>query len=169
VGPRRTVDTHQALGAAFGLLAALGSWPGCSGTDTGYTALAAGAPSPAQLPAEKTGPPAIEVQAAVRGVLDAGRHPWLTWPEVTGVLPALQALYGDEPDRFFWFADGHAHPALEAALQTIAQVDAMGLFPADYDGALLAAKWDATRAGATETERALLDVALSVSAMRLVQ
>jgi murein L,D-transpeptidase YcbB/YkuD len=107
----------------------------------------------------------------VQGVLDSGRHPWLSWPEVTGVLPDLKALYAAEPDGFFWFAGESAHPALTGALDAIARCDAMGLVPADYDAALLAKKWEAIRTGtgSTPADRALFDVALTVSAMRLLQ
>ena len=72
----------------------------------------AGAGGRPQAPVEPAGPPSPEVQAAVQGVLDSGRHPWLTWPEVTGALPYLEALYAAEPDGLFWFAGDRPHPAL---------------------------------------------------------
>jgi L,D-transpeptidase YcbB len=160
------------LNAALAFVAALGLAPGCRRTEQAsapQTPAAAPAAAPQAL-AEPAGPPAPEVQAVVQGILDAGRHPALSWPEVTGVLPALKALYAAEPDGLFWFAGESAHPALARALQTLVQVDTQGLNPPDYDAEPLAKKWEAMRAGAapSPTDRALFDVALTVSAMRLL-
>ena len=162
----------QALAAALALVAASALTPGCRKTDEARTAQAPmAAPAAPRGPVEPAGPPAPEVQAAVQGVLDSGRHPWLTWPEVPGVLPDLKTLYAAEPDGLFWFAGESAHPALTGALDAIARCDAMGLVPADYDAALLAKRWEAIRTGtsAAPTDRALFDVGLTVAAMRLLQ
>jgi len=120
---------------------------------------------------EPPGPPSPEVEAAVRGVLDSARHPWLTWPDVTGVLPDLKALYKAEPDGLFWFAGDLPYPSLAGALEAIARCDAMGLSATDYDTAGLSTRWGALQAGGgrSPTDRALFDVALTVSAMRLLQ
>jgi len=163
--------SKRTLTAALGLVAAFGLTPGCRKTEEARGQAPAAAPVAApQAPAEPAGPPSPEVQAAVQGVLDAGRHPALTWPEVTGVLPGLEALYAAEPDGLFWFAGESPHPALAEALQTLAQADAYGLNPADYDAMLLAEKWKGASAGAAPSpaQRALFDVALTVSAMRLL-
>jgi L,D-transpeptidase YcbB len=122
-------------------------------------------------PAALADAPALEVQAAVQGVLDSARHPWLSWPEVTGVLSGLNDLYAAEPDGLFWFADGKACPALSGALEVLAQADTQGLDPADYDASPLRKRWEAMSAGAASSlaDRALFDVALSASAMRLLQ
>jgi murein L,D-transpeptidase YcbB/YkuD len=151
---------------AFGLV------PGCSRTEEARGAQAqATAPAAPQAPTEPSGPPSPEVQAAVQGILDSGRHPALTWPEVTGVLPDLKALYAAEPDGLFWFAGDSPHPALTGALDAISRADALGLVPTDYDAPVLVSHWEAARsgAGATPKGRALFDVALTVSAMRLLQ
>ena len=153
----------QALAAALALVAASALTPGCRKTEEARTAQA---PTAAPRgPVEPAGPPAPEVQAAVQGVLDSGRHPWLTWPEVPGVLPDLETLYAAEPDGLFWFAGESAHPALTGALDAIARCDAMGLVPADYDAALLAKRWEAIRTGtgAAPADRALFDVGLTVA------
>ncbi|HVQ29358.1 MAG TPA: peptidoglycan-binding protein, partial [Vicinamibacteria bacterium] len=104
-------------------------------------------------------------------MLDSGRHPWLTWPDVSSVLPDLKVLYAAEPDRLFWFGGDFAYPALPEALETVTSCDSMGLRPADYDGVALAQRWAAIKASASPslTERALLDVAVTVSSMRLLQ
>jgi murein L,D-transpeptidase YcbB/YkuD len=158
--PKRTCTAALALVTAFGLT------PGCRRAEEARTR----APAAPQAPTEPAGPPSPEVQAAVQGILDTGRHPALSWPEVAGVLPGLEALYAAEPDGLFWFAGESALPALGGALQTLAHVDTQGLDPADYDAERLARKWKAMSAGAppSPTDRALFDVALTISAMRLL-
>ena len=159
----------RTLAVALQLVTALGLAVGCRAQEQPR---AAGATSAAaSAPAEPAGPPSPEVQAAVQGVLDAGRHPSLTWPDVTGVLPDLKALYAAEPDGLFWFAGDAPHPALAGALETSSTGDALGLVPKDYDAPVLVSKWETTRAGADATPagRARFDVALTVSAMRLLQ
>ena len=127
-------------------------------------------PAP-QVPVESAGPASPEVEAAVQGVLDSGRHPWLTWPDVASVLPDLKVLYAAEPDRLFWFGGDFAYPALPQVLETLTGCDTMGLRPADYDGVALTQRWAAMKVSASPslTERALLDLAVTVSSMRLLQ
>ena len=88
-----------------------------------------------------------------------------------GVLPDLKTLYAAEPDRLFWFGGDSAYPALAEALQTITRCDTLGLVPSDYDGSKLAERWGAMQAAASSslTDRALFDVAVTVSSMRLLQ
>ena len=140
---------------------------GCRKADEARAAQAPAATA-SQAAAEPIGPPPAEIQAAVQRILDAGRHPALSWPEVTGVLPDLKALYAAEPDGLFWFAGESAHPALAGAIETIARCDTQGLDPADYDAATLAATWE-RQAFAAPADRALFDAAVTVSAMRLLQ
>ncbi len=163
----KRIEGTTLAAAALTLSAALGLTPGCRGKEEART----GAQGAAQGPVEPAGPPPPEVQAAVQGVLDTGRHPWLSWPEVTGGLADLKALYAAEPDGLFWFAGESPHPALAGALETLRDADAQGLDPADYDAKLLLEKWEATRAGGATSaaDRALFDVALTASAMRLLQ
>jgi murein L,D-transpeptidase YcbB/YkuD len=87
------------------------------------------------------------------------------------VLPALKALYAAEPDGLFWFAGESAHPALAGALDTLTHAETLGLNPGDYDALPLARKWEALRTGAapSSADRALFDVALTTSAMRLLE
>jgi murein L,D-transpeptidase YcbB/YkuD len=131
---------------------------------------AASAPAPAAV-VEPSGPPAPEVQQALHALLESRRHPWLTWPDVSGVRADLEALYKAEPDGLFWFAGNVPQPALAGALDTIAHCDAIGLVPSDYDAAALASRWHALEStgAAAVADRALFDTALTVSAMRLLQ
>ena len=84
-------------------LAAIGIAAGCGRTEEARPAQVPATAS-RQAPVEPAGPPSPEVQAVVQGVIDSGRHPWLTWPEVPGVRPFLKALYAAEADGLFWFA-----------------------------------------------------------------
>jgi murein L,D-transpeptidase YcbB/YkuD len=96
----------------------------------------------------------------------------LSWPDVSGVVPDLQALYAAEPDALFWFAGESAYRALDDALEALASCDTLGLAPADYDAATLAKQWSAVRAsgaGGALADKAAFDVALTVSSMRLIQ
>jgi murein L,D-transpeptidase YcbB/YkuD len=163
-----TRNPKRAITMALALVAANGIAAGCGRAEEARTAQPPAAASP-QFPVERAGPPSPEAQAAVQGVIDSARHPWLTWPEVPGALPHLQALYAAEPDGLFWFAGDAAHPALAGTLETIARCDAQGLRPADCDAAPLAARWETLKSGAPATDRALFDVALTVSAIRLLQ
>jgi murein L,D-transpeptidase YcbB/YkuD len=131
------------------------------------------APSPASAAAlvEPPGPPAPEVQAAVQGVLDAARHPWLRWPTVSHGLPALKRLYSPEaePDGLFWFAGSTPYPELAAAVETLGKAAEEGLDPEDYDAARLASEWKRISApGATLTDRGLFDIALTIGAIRYI-
>jgi L,D-transpeptidase YcbB len=160
-------NSSWSIAVALALVASLVPTPGCRRTGDRATQVPGASPG-TDVQAQPEGPPSPEVRAAVQGVLDTGRHPALSWPELTGVLPGLKALYAAEPDGLFWFAGDSAHPALTGALQTLARADAQGLDPADYDAQRLSQSWEATRSSASATDRALFDVALTVSSMRLL-
>jgi murein L,D-transpeptidase YcbB/YkuD len=143
---------------------------GCRKVEEARAGQGAAAPAAAlQTPAEPAGPPAPEVQVAVQAILDIGRHPALSWPELSGVLPDLKSLYSSESDGLVWFASESPHPALAGALETIARCDLQGLNPSDYDAGRLATGWERLRSGAAPADRASFDVAVSVAAIRLLQ
>ena len=74
--------------------------------------------------------------------------------------------------RLFWFDGEKPRPALEPALQAIARCNEVGLVPSDYDAAKLTQKWTAMKTAGAATspaDRALFDVAVTVSAARLLQ
>lgn len=144
-------------------LSCLGPLAGCSGAAEPQSS--AHAAPPALV--EPAGPPLPEVQAAVQGVLESGRHPSLRWPDVTASLSALRELYAAEPDGLFWFAGDEPHPDLAAAIETLGRAGAEGLDPADYDAAMLAAA-SKSLSTASPRDRALFDVALSTGALRFL-
>jgi murein L,D-transpeptidase YcbB/YkuD len=105
---------------------------------------------------------------ALQAALDAGRHPWLTWPDLTAELADVRSLYASEGDGLFWFDNDAPGANLAQALETVAHSDALGLVPADYDAPALAARWT-TIGSASPSDRALFDLAVTVSAMRLLE
>ena len=166
----RCAGLRPRLALAFGVALALACSPS-EEARASRQAQSAASPS-SEGPAGSREVVSAEAQAAAQAVLDSGQHPWLAWPEVTGVLPDLKALYGVEPGRPFWFTGESAHPALEPALEAIARCDTQGLVPADYDAAKLAEKWAAISTAGSKTsaeDRTLFDMAVTVSAMRLLQ
>jgi L,D-transpeptidase YcbB len=120
--------------------------------------------------AEPSDAPRPEASAVVQGILRGGRHPWLARPGLAGELAALKALYAAEPNGLFWFDGAAPRPALQGSLSTLGRAAEHGLDPADYDAAPLLQRWEALRASPAPSlsDRALLDVGLSVSAMRLL-
>jgi murein L,D-transpeptidase YcbB/YkuD len=124
----------------------------------------------ARAPEEPTGPPDEVVAATVDELLAAAEDPLLRWPSFPNAAPVLRELYGQEPDRLLWFAGDAPYPGLEGALSALASAGDHGLDPADYDAEALARAWTAIESGAaTSADRALFDVALSVSVTRLLR
>jgi murein L,D-transpeptidase YcbB/YkuD len=108
------------------------------------------------------------VASTVQKVLETARHPWLHWPDLTDVAPALRELYGDEADRLFWFAGERPYVALDGALAAVAGSTERALVPSDYDAERLAAEWKRLQASpaAAGVDRALFDLALSAGVLR---
>jgi murein L,D-transpeptidase YcbB/YkuD len=108
------------------------------------------------------------VASTVQQVLEAARHPWLRWPDLTDVAPALRDLYGAEADRLFWFAGERPHPGLAGALGAVAGAAERALVPADYDSERIEAEWKRlqTPPAVGAADRALFDLAVSVAVLR---
>jgi murein L,D-transpeptidase YcbB/YkuD len=109
------------------------------------------------------------VPSAVDEVLRTGRHPWLRWPVLADVAPALRELYGGEPDGLFWFAGDRAEVALAGAMGALAGAADRGLEATDYDSERLESEWKrlgTAGAGGTGVERALFDAAVSIGVLR---
>lgn len=105
----------------------------------------------------------------VEEVLRTGRHPWLRWPALSDVAPALRELYGAEPDGLVWFTGERPEPALAGALAAIAGAAERGLEPADYDAERLGADWkrlEKAGSGGTTDDRALFDLAVTIAVLR---
>ena len=138
---------------------------GCRGRGTPATSGTAASPAPLVEPA---GPPDPAVASTVQQALETARHPWLRWPDLTDVAPALRVVYGGEPDRLFWFAGERPYPALAGALAALAGAAERALVPADYDSERIAAEWKRlqTAPAVGGADRALFDLAVSVGVLR---
>jgi len=164
VANRAGVAAGMAL--AFGLLPAA-----CRRTPEARSAARPAPPaSLGAVPSEPPGPPDPGVAATVAQVIGSAHHPQLRWPDIPDVAPTLKTLYDAEPDGLFWFAGTEPYPGLAGAVAGLARADEHGLDRADYDADRLAKSWAALSSGAetTPAERALFDLALTVSVARLV-
>jgi murein L,D-transpeptidase YcbB/YkuD len=116
-------------------------------------------------------PRPAESGTAITDVLRTGRHPWLRWPVLTDVAPALRDLYAGEADGLVWFTAGRPDRALAGAVSALAAAAERGLDPADYDAARIESEWarlQSAGAGAG-ADRALFDAAVSVGILRAME
>jgi murein L,D-transpeptidase YcbB/YkuD len=156
----RTAMTGTVLLAGLALAGA-----GCRGR--GKPSASGTAASPAPL-VEPAGPADPAVASTVQQVLETARHPWIRWPDLADVAPALRDLYGGEADRLFWFAGERPYPALAGALASLAGAAERALVPADYDSMRIAAEWERLQAtpAVGGADRALFDLAVSIGVLR---
>jgi len=106
---------------------------------------------------------AAELQRAVAG----GRHPWLRWPDFSDYREPLARFYESEGWRPVWLAEDGTTPQARELVAVLSRADAAGLHASDYDAFLLAERLD-TLEHAGGVDRAALDLALSIGAMRHV-
>ncbi len=138
---------------------------GCRGREAAKGGGAPASPSPLVEPA---GPADPAVASVVEPLLETARHPWLRWPDLTDVAPAVRDLYDGEPDRLFWFAGERPYPALAGAVGALAGAAERALVPSDYDVERIEAEWRRVRAGTAvaAADRALFDLAVSIGVLR---
>jgi len=105
---------------------------------------------------------------AVDSILATARHPWLRWPDLADVAPALRDLYAGESDRLVWFDGERPAASLADAMDALSVAALHGLEPADYDTERIDAEWKRMQtAGAADgPQRAAFDLALSVGVLR---
>jgi murein L,D-transpeptidase YcbB/YkuD len=110
-----------------------------------------------------------ETIAAIRGVIEAGRHPDLRWSEFPYYKDEMQGLYGTACEPF-WLQDGQPRPQVRAVLDAMADAASRGLDPDDYDVAALETTWRSLsdRGSLSPRELGLFDTALSVDFMRFI-
>lgn len=114
------------------------------------------------------GEPAAEFAASAQALLAEGRHPYLRDDDFTRDRDAVREFYLRRRFRPAWFEDGAASRQCALLLQALRAADDHGLRPGDYDGTELAYRVidQVSDAGVTASQRAALDVALSVAAAR---
>jgi murein L,D-transpeptidase YcbB/YkuD len=130
-----------------------------------------GDPSKAAPLAGSDAPASPATATTVGEVLETSRHPWLRWPNLSDVKPALVDLYGREFDRLVWFEGERPLPAAEEAIGTLSKAEEHALRSFDYDADRIQAEWKRLQAGTEveETERALFDLAVSIGVLREIQ
>lgn len=123
---------------------------------------AAAPPDTAPMEAPLIHPEAV----AIRNVLDSREHPRLKWPAIADVREALDAFYRSRGDQPVWIGAQALLSQVPAILASLADAEAQGLNPADYDAGPLAQWLPRVAETADPAERALFDTALTVSVMR---
>jgi murein L,D-transpeptidase YcbB/YkuD len=108
-----------------------------------------------------------EGQRLLKALLDAGRLDDLCSPDFESFQPYLRSFYDQNGWILGWTDHGIPSAQARAVIAQFGQSDRKGLNPADYD----ALRWPdrlQRLPGASESERLRFDLALTVSAMRLV-
>lgn len=144
----------------------------CDGTPASDPIASGNASSkaPQAAPAPATAALDQDVAETVDQILTSAVHPGLRWGKIPDAVPALKALYDEEPDRLLWFDGAKPSPALEPTLATIAAAGDHGLDAGDYDAATLVEQWSQQRKSAwAPADRALFDVGVSVAAVRMLK
>lgn len=125
-----------------------------------------------RIPLAGSDAPADPAAATTVGeVLETSRHPWLRWPVLTDVTPALVDLYSREFDRLVWFEGDQPLPAVEEAIDALSRAAEHALSPADYDAERIQTEWKRLREGSSvePTDRALFDLAVSIGVLREIR
>lgn len=111
-----------------------------------------------------------EVAAAIRLVVEAGRHPELRWQSFPRLRDELVRLY--EPGGYapIWLEGSHPRAQARDVVEALVEGAAGGLDPEDYDASWLDARLRALGAGheASPRELGMLDAALSVALARQI-
>jgi murein L,D-transpeptidase YcbB/YkuD len=113
-------------------------------------------------------PPQPEIaREHLEPLLAARRVDLLSHPHFDEVAEEASALYAARDWRLLWSAGGKATPQAVAVAAFVANAGLRGLEPSDYDAAAWAERF-ASAPGAPLARRAALDLAFSVTVMRIV-
>lgn len=126
--------------------------------------LAALAAIPLFLLPSRSGP--LE-NAALRKLVERGRHPAIRWGRFADVQPAAIALYQREGWVPIWLADNRPTAGGRALVDVLATLADRGLDPQDYDASQLAALLATLDRRGADAEQAIrFDAALTIAALR---
>lgn len=110
-------------------------------------------------------------QGELGSLIAAGRLSDLRWPNFTDYKADVKKFYDSGSDSLAWIQSSQPSPQALAMIQLFKQASLKGLNPDDYD----AARWDARMAKLqpagsppSDSDRAHIDLALTVSAMRYI-
>lgn len=117
-------------------------------------------PPPAPARAEKA-------EAKIEALFVAKRIALLSHPYFGGLADGVRAVYAARDYELMWTMSGVATPQAREVVTFLGSVGDRGLVPADYDAAAWPARF-ASAKSATPDARAELDVAFTVTVMRLV-
>lgn len=107
-------------------------------------------------------------QTVLRALVDSGRHPDLAWPDFAEDRETVRRFYESGGWDLAWFRDALATEQARSIARALEHAREVGLDPGDYDGPEWPSRLEGLALSASETERAGLDVALTVSAERYV-
>lgn len=102
----------------------------------------------------------------LRALVASGRLAESQWPNFSDHAASVKDFYDRTGNKLGWIRDGKATPQAEALIGILEQAELKGLNSTDYDSARWPDRLKATQAGASESTRIHLDVALTVSAIR---
>ena len=123
-------------------------------------ALVALGPSPAAR--------AEDERDAIRGVVEAGMHPWLHRRALREFQPTVRAVYEEASWKPIWLDDDEPTDEAKEVISHLGAAAVWGLDPKDYDADRLA--WEAerfeTKPRPTEAEAGQFDVGLTAAVMR---
>src|SRR5215471_3636425 len=114
-----------------------------------------------------------EGEASLRGWIESGRLPDLRWPDFSDYRVHVNHFYGPIGYALPWVRDGRPTPQAVAITEVLAQSDAKGLGPEDYD----ASRWPDRMArlersqsatAVSDSDLAKFDLALTVCVMRYI-
>jgi L,D-transpeptidase YcbB len=126
--------------------------------------------SAASEAAARTGQADPQVAATVQQALSTAKLPSIRWGTISDVAPQLTAIYAREPDGLVWFDGSRPSPVLGPIVDALTHADDHGLDPADYDASTLFARVAAASApGASPSDRASVDLAVSVAVARIAR
>lgn len=141
-------------------------WVGCLWVSLGLTGMPARAETAGGAGVASAGHAAETPGSAVEAILKEGSNPKLRWGQFPDVRVSLQKTYQARGYQPLWIQGGKATPqALEVA-EALSRAESQGLRKEDYDGEPLRTALSKVRPGTKPAEIALLDSALSVSALR---
>jgi murein L,D-transpeptidase YcbB/YkuD len=106
------------------------------------------------------------VERQLEGLVAAGRHPNLRWPDFTDVQADLNRIYSGRGWQLLWFVDDTLSTAGRALVKVLGEAENRGLSAADYDVGWLQAEAARPIPSGDSTRIARLDLGLSVAATR---
>jgi L,D-transpeptidase YcbB len=107
--------------------------------------------------------------AALRQIIDSGKHPELRWPDFRPHQTEVKDFYARTGNALAWIRDGKATPQAQAMIGLFTTAADKGLEAEDYDASRWQARLQKLQSSPTDVDLANFDAALTISAMRYVR